>query len=88
MAERRKGAELGGVADKGVEPGISVEEGRTQFVDLDEIAQVDGDEDGAAAGGANCVIDLLKPADCPRYQDYVGTLAREALGHGCRAKLR
>jgi hypothetical protein len=59
MAERREGAELGRIADEDVEPAPAVEEGRGQFVDLDEIAQVDGDEGGTAAGGANRVVDLL-----------------------------
>ena len=40
MAERGEDAELGGIADKDVEPGVTVEEGCGKLVDLDEIAQI------------------------------------------------
>jgi hypothetical protein len=38
MADRREGAEFGGIADEDVEPAIRVEELRREFVDLGEIA--------------------------------------------------
>ena len=81
MAERREDAEFGGVADQDVEPAPAVEERRGEFVDLDEIAQVDRDEGGAAAGGANRVVDLFEAADRARRQHEMRALAREALGH-------
>ena len=43
MAERRERTELGGIADQDVEPAIAVEERRRELVDLNEIAQIDGD---------------------------------------------
>ena len=68
MAERRKDAELGGVADEDVEPAPAVVDRRGELVDLDEVAQIDRDQRGAAARGADFVVDFFEAADGARRQ--------------------
>ena len=75
MAERREDAELGGIADEDVEPAPAVQNPRGELVDLDEIAQVERDEGGAAAGRANRVVDLFEAADRARRQHHMRALA-------------
>jgi hypothetical protein len=82
VAERGENPKLGGIADKYVEPGPAVEQRRGELVDLNEIAQVDGDESSIAAGRANRVVNLLEASDRARRQDDMCALAREALGDG------
>src|SRR5437667_7626347 len=81
MAERRKGAELSGIADQNVEPAVALVKRRGQFVDLDEIAQVERHQRGAAAGGADPVIGLFEATDRARGQHKLGALAGEAFRH-------
>src|SRR6516164_5896238 len=83
MAERREDAEFGGIADEDIEPAPAVEQFRCELVDLDEIAQIDGDEGGAAADGTDGVVDFLETAHRPRREDDMSALARKALGDGC-----
>ena len=83
VAERRERTEFGGIANQDVEPAIAVEERCRELVDLDEIAQIDGDEGGAAADGTDGVVDFLETAHRPRREDDMSALARKALGDGC-----
>src|SRR5579863_408518 len=82
MAERRKRTELRRVADENVEPAIALVDRRGQLVDLDEVAQVEGHQRGAAAGGADLVVDFLKSAWRACRQHQMRALAGKALGDG------
>ncbi len=81
MGERREHPEFTGVADQDVEPAIAFVEGRRQFVDLCEIAQVEGYQRGAAATGANGVVELFERADRARRQRDMGPFAGKAQRH-------
>ena len=78
MGERREHPELTGIADQDVEPAIAFVEGRRQFVDLCEIAQVEGHERGAAATGTNGVVELFEAADRARSQHDMRAFAGKA----------
>src|SRR6516165_9954439 len=82
MAERREDAEFGGVANEDVQPTPAVEQPRCELVDLDEVAQVDGDERSGAAGTADGVVDLFEATDRSGGKHDMSALAREALGDG------
>ena len=75
MTERREGTEFGGVADENVEPAITVEQRRGQLVYFVEIAQVNGDERGAAADDPNSIVDLFETADRARRKNDMRALA-------------
>src|SRR6266478_5549334 len=82
MAERREDAELGGIADEDVEPAMTVEQPRREFVDLDEIAQVERNERGGTTGGPDGVINFLETANRARRQHDMYALCRKAQGNG------
>ena len=84
MAERGEDAEFGGIADKYVEPAPPVEQRPRQLVDLDEIAQIEGNESSAAADRANRVVNLLEASDRARRQDDMRSLAARNARPGCR----
>src|SRR5215469_5139895 len=78
MAERRKRAELGGIADENIELGPAVGDLCGKLVDLDEIAQVKRDERGAAAGPAHSIIGFFETSDSARNQNEMRPLRRKA----------
>src|SRR5437867_3902210 len=78
MAERGEDAELGGIADKDVEPAIAVEELRREFIDLDKIAQVDRNERGAAADGPDGVVDFFETTHRARRHHDMCALSGKA----------
>src|SRR5205823_2527389 len=80
MAERGEDAELRGIADEDVEPAITVEQPRREFVDLDEIAQVERNEGGGTAGGADGVVDFLETTHRARRQHDVCALHGKTQG--------
>ena len=82
MAERRKGAEFGRVADEDVEPPVTLVERRRQLVDLDELAQIDRHQSGAAAGGMDPVVDFFEAARGARRQYDMRPFAGKPLGDG------
>src|SRR5579864_6245566 len=82
MPKRRERAELGCIADEDVEVPVTLVDRRGELVDLDEVAQVERHQRGAAAGGANLVVDLFETTWGARRQDQVRSLAGEALGDG------
>jgi len=81
MAERREHAELAGIADQDVEPAIALVKRGGQLIDLDEIAQVEGHQRRAAAGGTDPVVGLFEATDRAAGQDEMGALAGEPLCH-------
>src|SRR5205823_2279729 len=82
MAERREGAELRGIAEEDVEPAVAVEQLCREFVDLDEIAQVDRNERGAAAGSPDRVVDFFETPHRARRQDNMRALGGKAQSNG------
>src|SRR6266849_307669 len=82
MAERREDAELGGIADEDVEPAVAVEQPRREFVDLDEIAQVDGNERGTAADRPDGVVDFFETPHRTRRQHDMRPLGGKVPGDG------
>ena len=81
MAERRKRAELAGIADQDVEPTVALVKCRGELVNLDEVAQVERHQGGAAAGSADPVVGLLEPADRAPGQYEMSAFACEPLRH-------
>ena len=61
---------------------VALVDGGRELVDLDEVPQVERHQRGAAAGGADLVVDLFEPAGRARRQYQMCTLAGEALGDG------
>src|SRR6202023_1059899 len=70
-----------GFPAQAVKSAVALVERRGEFVDLDEVAQVERHQGGAAAGGADPVIGLLEPADRAPGQYEMGAFLCKALRH-------
>ena len=79
--QRCERAEPCGVAYQDVEPSIALIERRREFVDLDEVAQVERHQRRAAARRADRVVAFLQSADRASDEHDMRPLARETLGH-------
>jgi hypothetical protein len=62
VAERRERAEHAGIADEDVEPLIALVERGAEPRDALIVLEVERDERGGAAGGADRIVELLEPA--------------------------
>ena len=77
VIERRGHRTNGGVADQHVKPPVALVERRAEPVERGIVPYVERSERGRGAGGAHCVVELLKPADGSRQRHHVRAPARE-----------
>src|SRR5271163_1808661 len=80
MAEWGKRAELGGITDKNVEMPVALVKRRCQFVDLDEVAEIERHQRRRPAGGLDLIVDFLEATGCARRQYKMRAFGGETLG--------
>ena len=78
VVQGREGPEDAGAGDENVELAPALVERRPQLVDLLALAQVELEQRGLAAVGADLVVELLERADRARGDDDVGALLRQS----------
>ena len=78
--DTRDPAQAAAVTDEYIEPSIALVERRAKPIQGGIVAEVERSECGRAAGGAHCVVKLLKSADGPRQSHHMRAAARKQQG--------